>query len=197
MSAALAAFESFFNTDAGDPLIRAFVAHYQFEAIHPFLDGNGRIGRVLLALMVYRWCGLDQPWLYLSPYFERHKDEYIDRLFSVSSRSELEDWYKFCLEATIEQTRDSMRRIDELVRLKAEYQSRIVKGSARLHSIVEGLFETPLVTVTRIAAEFKVTYPTARADILKLERKGILEEVEHYYPKAFVASGVVKAAIED
>ena len=66
-----------------DPLIRTFMVHYQFEAIHPFRDGNGRVGRLLLALMIYKECGFDLPWLYLSEYFERHRDEYIDCLFAV------------------------------------------------------------------------------------------------------------------
>ena len=71
-----------------DPLIRAFMVHYQFEAIHPFNDGNGRVGRLLLSLHIYRSMELGSPWLYLSPFFERHKDDYIDSLFRVSAHND-------------------------------------------------------------------------------------------------------------
>ncbi len=80
-----------------DCLVQAFLAHYQFETIHPFLDGNGRVGRLLLSLMVHIKCGLRSPWLYLSPYFERYKDEYIDRLFAVSTGGDFGGWVAFCL----------------------------------------------------------------------------------------------------
>ena len=77
--------------DDTDPLVRSFLAHYQFETIHPFLDGNGRVGRLLLSLMAYVECRLQHPWLYLSPFFDRHKDEYIDSLYRVSTYGDWND----------------------------------------------------------------------------------------------------------
>lgn len=192
----LEAFERFMSTEEGDPLVRAFVAHYQFETIHPFLDGNGRIGRVLLSLMVFKWCGLQQPWLYLSPYFEQHRDEYIDHLFNVSARARMSEWVRFCLEATIHQTRDAMDRIDRLVNLRSEYLGRLTQGSVRLPSLIESLFETPVITITQAQQKYQVSYPTAKSDLEKLAAAGILEEVEGYYPRAFFAAEIMKVAYD-
>lgn len=102
-----------------DPLIRAFMAHYQFETIHPFRDGNGRVGRLLLSLTIYIWLELSSPWLYMSAFFERHKDEYIDRLFMVSANGEWDRWVEFCLMGVVEQSVDAIDRIDKLVALRA------------------------------------------------------------------------------
>ncbi len=196
MAPCLEALERFISREQGDPLLRAFVSHYQFETIHPFLDGNGRIGRVLLSLMVFKWCRLQQPWLYLSPHFEQHKNEYIDRLFNVSAQGQMAEWIRFCLEATIRQTRDATERIDHLVKLKAEYLERLTQGSVRLFSLIECLFETPIITITQAQQKHGVTYPTAKSDIDKLVTAGILEEVEDYYPKAFVAPEIMKIAYD-
>lgn len=191
-------FEKFLN-EAGeiDPLIRTYVAHYQFEAIHPFVDGNGRVGRALLALCAYQWCGLSRPWLYVSPYFDRHKDEYIDALFAVSAEGAWNRWLALCLRATIDVCRDAILRCDELGRLREQYHAQAGHTSGRMHSLVEGLFSNPIVRVTDIVKRFAVTYPTANSDVEKLVKLGILVPLEKAYPKAFFSPAIFDAAYRE
>lgn len=86
-------FEKYLHADKQfDPLVEAFLVHYQFEAIHPFMDGNGRVGRLLLSILIEEWCGLSNQWLYMSAYFDANRDEYIDRLFRISSHGEWGEW---------------------------------------------------------------------------------------------------------
>lgn len=159
-----------------DPLIRAFMIHYQFETIHPFTDGNGRVGRLLLSLMIYKWSGLNLPWLYLSAYFEQHKDDYISGLFNVSAKGDWESWIKFCLLATVDQASDTITRIGDLLALRQKYEAEIKsKGeNLRLLTILPRLFETPLITYKQYGMIASVSYPTARTDIDSLIRLGIL-----------------------
>lgn len=163
-----------------DPLVDAFVVHYQFEAIHPFMDGNGRVGRLLLSILIAEWCGLANQWLYMSAFYDRNKDEYIDRLFRVSSCGDWEGWIEFCLRGVVEQARDTEQRCDRLLALNRDFHERLRhgRGSVRLSAIVDGLFVSPVAIVTRVAQAHNVTYPTARSDLAKLERLGILRRVE-------------------
>jgi len=108
----------------------------------------------------------------------------------------MREWLRFCLEATIQQTRDATDRIDRLVKLRGEYLERLKQGSVRLSHLIESLFETPIITVTQAQQKHSVSYPTAKADLEKLAAAGILEEVEDYYPKAFVAADIMEIAYE-
>jgi len=176
----IAELERYINEpDETDPLVRAFLAHYQFEAIHPFLDGNGRVGRLLLAIMVHKACGLQAPWLYLSPYFDSHKDEYIDGLFHISTRADWNSWVAFCLRATIEESKNALSRIDKLLELKTKYEKRLAKArsSLRLQQIVMRLMSSPVTTIPALARQFEVTFPTAQADVRKLVKLKILREM--------------------
>ena len=110
MGDALDRLEKYFHSESEyPPLIRLALIHYQFEAIHPFLDGNGRIGRLLMALLLCTERLLSQPVLYLSAYFEKHREEYYQRLFAVSQRGCWEDWIKFFLQAVAVQARTALR----------------------------------------------------------------------------------------
>lgn len=193
----LDAFEKYIHhTDEIDPLVRCYLIHYQFEAIHPFLDGNGRVGRLLLALMLQRWCGLTKPWLYMSAFFDRFKDEYVGRLFNVSARAEWDEWIDFCLEGTTAQANDTVDRCQRLLDLRENYQSRILrtKKSVRLGQLVEDLLATPFTQIPRVKRRFKITYPTAKADVEALVRVGILREVKDMSPRTFVAQEVFDIA---
>jgi Fic family protein len=195
----LDAFEKYLNTDdqSYDPLVRSYIVHYQFEAIHPFLDGNGRVGRVLLALMIHKWCGHYLPWLYMSSFFEKHKDEYIGRLFEISTKGDWSGWIEFCLRGTISQAKDSIRRCDLLRRLRDEFQEKVLRPTARTHRIIEGLFSRPIVTTPQLAYQCHVTYPTAKADIDRLVEAGILTEVPDVYPTAYCAGRIMDVAYSD
>lgn len=190
--------EHFLNdSDSIEPLVRTFLAHYQFEAIHPFLDGNGRVGRVLLSLCAFQWCALSHPWLYMSAFYDRHKEEYIDRLFAVSSSGEWNEWLEFCLRGTIDVCRDAIARCEELLTLRREYHAMADRAGGRTHRIIEMLFSHPIVTVSRLARDLGVTYPTAKADIVRLMAMDVLRELPNTYPKAFTAGKIFNAAYRE
>ncbi len=195
----LDAFEKHLHDDDPrfDPLVRCYIAHYQFEAIHPFVDGNGRVGRLLLALMTYKWCGHSMPWLYMSEFFERYKDEYVDFLFRVSTEGDWEHWLEFCLRGTIEQANNSAKRCERLGRLQKDYDNRIMGGSKRDHAIVARLFENPILTIPHIQYQHDITYPTAKSDVYRLVGLGILAELGSSRPKTFYAPEILAIAYEE
>lgn len=191
-------FERFLHeADSIEPLVRTFLAHYQFEAIHPFIDGNGRVGRALLSLCAFQWSRLWRPWLYMSPFFDRHKDEYIDRLFRVSTSGRWDEWLEFCLRGVIDVCRDAISRCDELRDLRDRYHARADGAGGRMHRIVETLFSNPIVRISDLARKFEVTYPTAKTDLERLVEMEILRELPGLYPKAFVADAIFNAAYDE
>jgi Fic family protein len=188
----LDAFERYLHADDEmDPLVRAFLAHYQFEAIHPFRDGNGRVGRLLLSLTIQEWCKLSGQWLYMSAFLERNKSEYMDLLLAVSTRGAWEEWIAFCLRGVVIQATDTERRCDKLLGLHHDFHSRIKGGSVRLSRLVDRLFSSPVINVRNYKTTFGVTYPTARSDLKKLQSLGIVEElggmnlITYYCPSIF------------
>ena len=174
-----------------DPLVRAFLAHYQFETIHPFRDGNGRVGRLLLSLTIAEWCGLSSQWLYMSAFFERHRKEYMDLMLAVSTRGAWEDWIRFCLEGVVAQAVDAEKRCDRLLALHREFHERLKGGSVRLSRLVDILFSRPVITVNQYKSHFDVAYPTARSDLSKLESMGIVKQltelhlITYYCPRIY------------
>jgi Fic family protein len=192
----LDAFEKGLNQEETnyDPLVRCCLLHYQFEAIHPFIDGNGRVGRVLMSLLIYKWCGLSMPWLYMSAFFEKYKDEYIDNLFRISTEGGWERWIGFCLRGTVAQAEDSIRRCDALRKLKDRFLQTAGQMSVRAHAIIEDLFTSPVVTVIGLSKKYSVTYPTAKADINGLLKKGVLQKIREVKPKAYFAPDIFRIA---
>jgi Fic family protein len=183
-----------------DPLIFCFMVHYQFETIHPFLDGNGRVGRLLLSLMIYKNCQLSRPWLYLSAFFDRYKDEYIDYLFQVSSRGNWKDWVAFCLKATIAQSKDALNRFDKMLNLRTQYMDLLSKrgGNIRLNQLIDHLFESPIISVPQLSSMCNISYPTARADIDRLVNAGILVESQiQVRPIVYFAVNIIDIAFGD
>lgn len=184
-----------------DPLVFSFMVHYQFETIHPFLDGNGRVGRLLLSLMIFQNCKLKSPWLYLSAFFEKYKDEYIKYLFEVSSKGSWENWLAFCLRATIYQAKDAIKRCDQLLLLKEKYSEQIMqKGeNVRLSKIIEMLFEYPVFTIPQVSRWLNVSYPTARNDIMKLIKLGLISasKIKHGQSKFYIAQDILSIAYNE
>ncbi len=140
------------------------------------MDGNGRVGRLLLAISIEEWCGLSAPWLYMSDFFDRNKDDYIDLMFAVSSRGDWESWIRFCLEGVVIQAKDTAARCGALIQLNRDFHERVnqMGASIRLSALVDDLFLNPMVRVTDARDRLSVTYPTARSDLQKLERAGIV-----------------------
>jgi Fic family protein len=163
-----------------DPLVETFIVHYQFEAIHPFTDGNGRVGRLLLAILIQEWCGLAEQWLYMSDYFDKHKDEYIEDLLRISTTGDWNSWIGFCLRGVVEQALDTQKRCEQLLSLREEYRKRLnsIRHTGRLNSIVENLFIQPVATSATIIKAYGVTYATARSDLESLAALDILTEVQ-------------------
>jgi Fic family protein len=184
---------------AHDPLVVSFLTHYQFETIHPFMDGNGRVGRLLLAVMIQQLCSLSKPWLYLSEYFERHREEYCQRLFDVSAKSDWRGWMEFCLRGAIEQADATVKRCDRLQKVRATFLKRIAGsgGNTRLIAIIDELFNSPIVGVAQLAKKLRVTYPTAKADVAKLTMILVLRELKKASPKAYFSPDVYAAAYSD
>ena len=175
-----------------DPLVFCFLVHYQFETIHPFVDGNGRVGRLLLAIMLQQRCELSKPWLYLSEFFEKHRDEYVDGLFSVSTNASWSRWVEFCLQGTLAQAKSTIARCRRLLAVRDQFAQRIanVGGSVRLSQIIEGMFTSPFVRVAELAERLGVTYPTAKSDLERLVQAGVLKELAEVTPKTFYAPEV-------
>jgi len=191
-------FERYMNSDDTrfDPLVKAFLVHYQFEAIHPFGDGNGRIGRVLLSLMIAKWCKHEMPLLYMSAFFERYKDEYIDNLFRISTEGAWEKWIDFCLTGTIRQAKDAISRCDRLNSLKETMPKRLQAGSPRTHQIIQDLFDSPYLRVRDICKRFNIVYQTARSDLDKLVEAGILRELEDLRPRTYYSPEILSIAYD-
>lgn len=175
-------------------LIRLAFIHYQFEAIHPFLDGNGRIGRLLISLLSVSWKLLPLPLLYLSAYFERNRQAYYDLLMAVSARSAWHDWVLFFLKGLTEQARDASDRAKRLQDLQLEWHRRLARGrgSTRLISLADHLFASPIISVPRAARLLGLSYPAAGNNVEKLVQADILKPMaEMSYGKTYVAEAIL------
>jgi Fic family protein len=160
-------------------LVQLALAHYQFEAIHPFLDGNGRIGRLLIPLMLVLRGALPQPLLYLSAYFEQHRSEYYDHLLFTSQQGDLVPWIRFFLRGVRLQARDAEERTVRLVELQHEMRDQLLR-EGKPNSVIrlaEHLFSTPVINSARATALLGVTRPTAHAAIETLVTRGDLVEM--------------------
>ncbi|MGB2894672.1 MAG: Fic/DOC family N-terminal domain-containing protein [Anaerolineales bacterium] len=180
MHAAQDDLEKYIHTSSDlPPLVQAALIHYQFEAIHPFLDGNGRIGRLLIILLLIEWSLLSQPWLYLSAFFETHRTAYYDHLLAVSQRGEWENWLAFFLEGIQDQSEDAVLRIERLQRLRLKYHLLLQKERAvdRLMQAIDVLFERPILGIRQMEAAMRIPYRSAQRYVEKLENLGILREV--------------------
>ncbi len=184
------------NDDELPALVRAFVAHYQFEAIHPFSDGNGRVGRLLLSLCACVWEELDLPWLHMSEHFDKTRSEYIRRLFAISTEAEWREWLLYCLKGAESQARDSLRRIDTLHDIERHFREKVAKKK-RLPALIDSLMESPILKVSDVTERFQTTYETARTDLLHLENLGIIREIENVRPRTYYCPSICKVVYED
>jgi len=180
-----------------DPLVKGFLLHYQFEAIHPFLDGNGRIGRAILALLISQWHGHAAPWLYMSAYFEKYKDEYMEGLYRISAEGSWSEWLDFCLRGVIEQARDSIRRCHQLNLLKRDYHLRVKTKSARTDDLIASLFSSPVLQIPWVQRRYSISYPTARDDVQTLVDAGILSLLKTHRPKTYCAQEILQIAYRE
>jgi Fic family protein len=192
----LGEWESYIHSeDETHPLIRLAFIHYQFEAIHPFVDGNGRVGRLLLILLLCHWGLLPQPLLYLSAFFERHRDDYYRGLLRVSQRGEWEEWIEFFLTGVRVQAQESLATAKTLLELQETYRSllqgeRITKITS---SVADYLFARPVVTAPLIRDRWNVSHHTAQNALGDLEQAGILHEATgQRRNRTWVARGIIR-----
>jgi Fic family protein len=176
----LSAFERMLHADHSiPPLVHMAMIHYQFEAIHPFEDGNGRIGRLLLPLLLCEQKLLSQPLLHLSAYFEKHQEDYYDHLLRISQTGAWQEWIQFFLRGVSEQAQEAAERSQELLELRQRLQEKIraKRASALAARLVDYLFTSPGVSIPLAKQLLKVTYPSASLTVHKLVEAGILSEV--------------------
>lgn len=180
MNQALGDLEKFIHTGTDVPVLaRAAMIHYQFEALHAFLDGNGRVGRLLMALLFTEWNILPQPLLNLSVYFERYRQEYYDNLLAVSRRGGWEAWLRFFLRGVSLQAQDSLLRMQRLEAIRTKYEPLVKsdRNSERMGAVLDFLFARPILSAKQLAENVGMPFKTARQYIEKLASAGILREV--------------------
>lgn len=200
MHEALDAFERYLHAgEAHPPLLRLAFIHQGFEAIHPFLDGNGRIGRLLVSLLLVHWDLLLAPLLGLSAFFERRRQEYYDLLLAVNERSAWREWVTFFLRGVAEQSRDGVRRAKLLLEVQGRWRQRLsdVRASALLQRLADSLFEMPVLTIPRSAQLLGITERSARRNAEKLVNLNILRlegRVPPGQPEVLIAGEVLRAA---
>lgn len=161
-------------------LIRIAISHYQFETIHPFLDGNGRIGRLLITLYLLSKGLLDKPCLYLSAFFEKNKGQYYDALTTVRESNDLGHWVRFFLVAVRDTSRKGVDTFQQIIKLRSETQSRVTAFGARAANglrLLDRLYLNPVVTVKEAAQALDVAQPTASTLITLFVDQGILVEI--------------------
>ena len=172
------------NSDVEIPeLIKSAISHYQFETIHPFLDGNGRIGRLLITLHLIDKNILSKPTLYLSDFFARHKGSYYDALTAVRHSSNIEHWILFFLSGVIETSKRSKETFQKIIKLREESESLIVSLGSRAKNgseLLRYLYSKPLIDIAEVAKHLGITPPTAAKLASSFEKLGILKEISGY-----------------
>jgi Fic family protein len=200
MQEALDAFERFLHRPPPlPPLVRLGLIHYQFEVIHPFLDGNGRIGRLLITLLLCAWSLLPEPLLYLSAYFEAHRQAYYDLLLAVSQRGAWEEWLALFLRGVATQSRDAITRVGRLQELRERYreQFQAMRAAARLLQVVDLLFAQPVLTVRQVQVALDVNAASASRYVKRLEDAGLLQEITGQARNRVFRADEVLRAIEE
>jgi Fic family protein len=178
---AMSELDKYINTlDTTDPLVRIALVHYQFETIHPFLDGNGRIGRLIINLFLKENGLLSYPTLYISYFLKRNRIEYYDRLTEVREKGNYEQWVKFFLQGIYESAEDSIETIDLLVALhnkNSGHVSEIDTKTKAVSKIFEYLEQMPIIDIKKTSVILQMSYNTVASSIKKLEGLGILQQV--------------------
>lgn len=201
MQDALDQLEKFLHADIDlPPLVQLALIHYQFETIHPFLDGNGRIGRLLITLFLCERGILTKPLLYLSAFFERHRREYYECLLQVSQKGAWGQWIQFFLQAVVNQSSDAVQRSRRLLALHQDYH----RTSLEKHlpptagQLIELILMRPVLNPRIVQELLGVTFPAAQKAIRVLEDEGILVEITGgKRNKTYVAEEILRILEED
>lgn len=190
--------EKWLHADDDYPLlVKIALAHYQFETLHPFSDGNGRLGRLIVTLQLVTEKALTYPLLNLSPWLEERKDEYKDLLLGVSKTGDFDRWIRFFCEAVHYQAEDGVARIEELLAFQSELRQKLVDTRARgvVNAVADSLLGYPIITIPQVAELHNVTYPPAKNAIQNLVELGALREMRGtfaYGAKGFICDPVMQ-----
>ena len=180
MQTAMSDLEKYINENVDyDPLIRAALIHYQFETIHPFLDGNGCIGRLLILLYLMEQRLIEKPVIYISYFLKKNQIEYYDRISEVRRTGNFEQWIRFFLEAVSKAASDSLEAIRQLSVLhdtNVEKLPKTTRSKDNLRAVFDYIEQYPIIDIKRTAKELEVSYNTVAAAVRKLVELGILQE---------------------
>ncbi len=181
MAEALHDWEKYLHSKPAEPpLIQCALMHQQFESIHPFLDGNGRIGRLLITFFLIERKHLTQPLLYLSSYFEKHRREYYDRLLAVSQEGDWHGWLEFFLEGVVTQTADAIADSKRILELHAEYARQIAGAKSvpeTARRIIDEVFVNPFVSISALSKRWELSFNSVKNGVTRLVDLGVLEEL--------------------
>ena len=185
MLQAMSELELFLNSPSSLPLlVQIAIAHVQFETIHPFLDGNGRVGRLLITFLLMNRGLLTQPVLYLSHHFKRHRSAYYEHLQTVRTRGDWEGWIEFFLQGVIDVSREAALTAKSILAMREEYRSKIAdtmgRGAGSAHRVMEKLFDQPIVAVVTVREWLDITPAGANSVVNRLVEIGLLSEITGY-----------------
>jgi len=185
--------------DRLDPVVAAGMAHYQFETLHPFNDGNGRIGRLLVVLQLMQSQALTEPTLTVSPWFEARRADYYDRLLGVSTVGDWDSWIKFFARGLTSSAEATERQLRDLLRVQDELKTRVRSANLRAEKamlLVDFTLEQPIFTVKQVARHLNVTYARANGLVGQLCNAGVLRQYnEGVYAREFTAPDVLAVVL--
>lgn len=186
--------ENFLHNRSLPPLIHIALCHYQFEAIHPFLDGNGRVGRLLIMLLLIEQRMLPAPLLYLSAFFEATRDEYYKRLYNVSAKGTWHEWLIYFLNGVAIQSEDVLSRAERINELLNQWKIDVASSGSRVPmDIVQHLAVNPYFTTSKIAEDLEIAYSTAQRGVRKLEAADIIKKTnDNKRDKIYCATAILK-----
>jgi Fic family protein len=183
MQEALTSLEKFLHDPSLPRLVHAALAHAQFETIHPFLDANGRVGRLLITFLLCHGGLLSRPLLYLSHYLKRHRQEYYDRLQAVRVDGRWEDWLLFFLKGVAEVAVEAQSTAGKILALRERHRNQLAsegRASGNLLRALDRLFEHPVITVRTLERELEVNYATANSVLMRMQELGVIQESTGY-----------------
>ncbi|HUU50544.1 MAG TPA: Fic family protein [Nitrospinota bacterium] len=192
MKKALSDWEKYLHAKKDEPiLIQCALMHYQFEAIHPFLDGNGRTGRLLITFFLCEKGCLTQPLLYLSSFFEKYRNDYYSRLLYVSKKGEWEEWIKFFLRGVAIQSKEAIADSKKILELHGEYL-KILETAGKIpdtaYRLIDEIFSNPVISIYRLSKKWDLPYNSVKRGVMKLVKIGVLEEkTERKRKKLYIA----------